>query len=150
MNDKLSKHTLRSKIIYLVVGVIILSFAVFFGLCVYQDTRDVFASPVKIAADSPLVVLARVDTNAPAQSWVVTEIWRQPKDISSSSIKVGAKLPFTPPVDKSALPDGVIVCYRRSLPLIETGRFRSQAEFYIRGGRIENYSIAEFKKACGL
>jgi hypothetical protein len=144
--------TLRPKYslgLKLILGAVLLLVALVVELF-YLDLRDFAKPPMKVAAESPLIVLACVDTNSAAKSWVISEIWRQPAGVSLPAIKVGAKLPNTWASDAGAPPDGVVICYRRTFPLIEAGRFSSQAEFFIRQGRIDNMTIKEFKSACGL
>lgn len=150
MSAEYPKPSIGLKFAYAVAAILIVSFIGFLGLLCFLDTRDFFTPSEKLAAKSPLIILTRVDTNAPAPCLVITEIWRQPKEITSSSLKIGAKIPFRWSTNAGVLPDGVVLCYRRSFPLIESGSFQSQEEFYIWQGYIDNMTVEEFKKTCGL
>jgi hypothetical protein len=150
MNTEHPKQSSGLKFVYVVTAIIAVSLLGFLALLFCLDVRDLFTPSTKIATESPLVILARIDTNAVPRCLVISEIWRQPKEVSLPSIRVGAKLPFTWPTNGGALPDGMVICYRRSFPVIETGHFRFQEDFVIWQGRIDNMTIKEFKIACGL
>lgn len=155
MNTGHQNQSSGLKRVYTIVRVFIVCLIGFLALLFFLDLRDFLTPSLKLAAKSPLIILTHVDTNAPTRYLVITRIWKQPKDISPK-VMIGAKIPFEWGSGKP--PEGAVIFYRRSFPLIWTDRFILQRGFFIRQGRVDidqqgnvdHITVEEFKSDCGL
>jgi hypothetical protein len=140
----------RNRIIF---GLIALAGCVAVGFLLYADLRDWLSSPRKLAAESPVIVFARVDTNyaaPPAARLIVTEVWKDSGQSGASRITNG--LTFTKPLvaDRGHLPDGLVIFFQRKFSGQSGGTLEPRTEFYVWSGQIEGRSIQAFKDDCGL
>lgn len=128
----------------------------FVASLLYLDLQDIInsSSPMRLGANSSLIILARFDTNAPI-SLVVTEVWKQSADASTQSVRVGTKISSGWARNAGPVPDGAVIFYHRAqplIPLIKSGSSHLEpwAEYSVRQGQVDNMTITQFKKACGL
>jgi|SRR5712671_143651 len=149
------KYPLGIKLIVGAVGLVVILFVSFLAWLFYLDTRDFIdsRSPTKLTANSSLIILVRVDTNAPT-NFIVTEIWKQPAETSAQPIKIGARFPIGWPKNGGPLPDGEVIFYHRDqppIPFIEPKpKLIRWSEYVIWQGHIDNMTVRQFKTACGL
>lgn len=110
MDTTSPKYPFGLKLIFSIVGLAAISLVCFVAWLGYLDLRDFIdsRSPMKLTANSSLIIIVRFDTNAPL-SFVVTDIWKQIADTSAQPIKVGARFPVDSPKDAGPLPDGEVI-----------------------------------------
>lgn len=150
MDTARAKHSSALKLVLAVVGLFAISFLCFIGWLCYQDIGSISASPKKLATESSAVTLACADTNAPAGSFVIVEIWKQPAGSSASSLKVGARVRLFWPKDGGPSPDEAIIFYQRSLRLADAFRLEPWTSRTVRNGQVDGMTIKDFKTTCGF
>jgi hypothetical protein len=154
MDTTRPKYPLGLKLTVSIVGLAVILFVSFAAWLGYLDTRDFIdsRSPTTLTANSSLIILARIDTNAPI-SFIVTEIWKQPAETSAQPIKIGARFPVGWPKDGGPLPDGEVIFYHRDspIPLIEPKpKLIPWSKYVIWQERIDNMTVQQFKTSYGL
>jgi hypothetical protein len=143
-------NSVGTKSIGIIVGMVVLAIVACIGL----DTRDLIdtSSPKKLGALSSVVILARFDTNS--DRFIVTDVWKQSTEASISSVKIGSKLTLVGLRYIGPPPEGKVVFFHPVWPAIPWINPKPKLvlwrEDFIRNGRIDDMSVAEFKRACGL
>jgi hypothetical protein len=123
----------------------------FLGLVVwmvYQDVREM--PPMELAARSPIIVYASVDTNAPTNSLVIAEVWKDSRNSSTPRAVIGMRIPLQWPADGGPLPEGAVVFFQRRFRSLKESQLEPAAFYYVRAGRVHDMTIQEYKTACGL
>jgi hypothetical protein len=132
----------------MIVGLLVAAFIGLVAWMVYQDVREM--PPMELAARSPIIVYASVDTNATPSRWLIMEVWKDSRKISTPGTIVGMHLPLRWPADGGPLPDGAVVFFQRSFRFLRASQLEPAAFYFVRAGRVEDMTIQEYKTACGL
>ena len=148
MHTTFLKHSSGMSKVATVVGLLVAPFLGFVAWMLYQDLREM--TPMELAARSPIIVYARVDTNAPTNRLVIAEIWKDSRKTSIPGTIVGMHLPLRWSADAGPLPEGAVVFFQRDFRFFKISQLKPTAFYFVRAGRVENMTIREYKTACGL
>jgi hypothetical protein len=106
--------------------------------------------PVKdLVAQSQIITYTSADTNhAPHLGLVVTEILKGQHEALALGITNGMQFSYEYPRNVGHLPDGAFV-FIQSGESFSTG-LKNSSIYWVRGGRVKNMTIQQFKTTCGL
>jgi hypothetical protein len=155
-------HGMRNKIVRPYMPFRIALLAVALGILAASEMHPSFAgseagsrttadvAPKELAAQCPMVVYARVDTNqAPRLLLLVAEIWKGPQDAAAAGVTNGMRLqPQDWPSNGGPLPDGAVVFIQRSPP--SSGAFRVRSVWWTWPAGIGGRTAQGLKAACRL